>query len=98
MLQLYSLYYLASLSNYSGISVSSLTMIPRLSVESFMIYLFMKTPVAYVVLILLDLSAAFDSIDHRMLFDCLEQLAGLPGSVNVVYFLYFSTFSFCCCQ
>lgn len=45
-----------------------------------MIYLFIQIAVAYVVLILLDLPAVFASIDHRLLFDCLEQLAGLPAS------------------
>lgn len=47
-----------------------------------MIYLFIQIAVAYVVLILLDLPAVFASIDHRLLFDCLEQLVGLPGSVS----------------
>lgn len=63
-----------------------------------MIYLFIQIAVAYVVLILLDLPAVFASIDHRLLFDCLEQLVGLPGSVNGVYYGYFSVFSFCCCR
>lgn len=63
-----------------------------------MIYLVIQIAEAYVVLILLDLPAVFASIDHRLLFDCLEQLVRLPGSVNGVYYGYFSMFSFCCCQ
>ena len=34
-----------------------------------------------VVLVLLDLSAAFDTIDHGVLFSRLEKLFGLSGSV-----------------
>lgn len=51
-----------------------------------MIYLFMQTPPVYGVLILLDLSAEFDSIDHGTLFDCLEHPVSLQGPVNGVHF------------
>lgn len=77
---------------------SSISLTAWLSQEPVMIYLFIQIAVAYVVLILLDLPAVFASIDHRLLFDCLEQLVGLSGFVNGVCHGYFSAFSFCCCQ
>lgn len=49
-----------------------------------MIYLCIQIAVAYVALILLDLPAVFASIDHRLLFDCLEQLVGLRASLSKV--------------
>lgn len=77
---------------------SSISLTAWLSQEPVMIYLFIQISVAYVVFILLDLPAVFASIDHRLLFDCLEQLVGLSGFVNGVCHGYFSAFSFCCCQ
>lgn len=91
--------YLLTLSNCLGkLRFSSIGLTPWLSEQPVMIYLFIQIAVAYVVLILLDLPAVFASIDHRLLFDCVEQLVGLPGSVNGVYYRYFSAFSFCCCR
>lgn len=90
---------LLTLSNcFRKLRFSSISLTAWLSEEPVMIYLFIQIAVAYVVLILLDLPALFAAIDHRLLFDCLEQLAGLPGSVNGVCYGYFSAFSFCCCQ
>lgn len=91
--------YLLTLSNcFRKLRFSSISLTARLSEEPVMIYLFIQIAVAYVVLILLDLPAVFASIDHRLLFDCLEQLVGLSGSVSGVCYGYFPAFSFCCCQ
>lgn len=77
--------YVLTLSNcLTKLSISSIALTWRLLEEPVMIYLCIQIAVAYVALILLDLPAVFASIDHRLLFDCLEQLVGLRASLSKV--------------
>ena len=59
-------------------------------------YIFLATDFGHcVVLVLLDLTAAFDTVDHENLIACLEQWVGISGTTLEWFRSYLSHRTFC---
>lgn len=48
-----------------------------------------------VVLVLFDLTAAFDTVDHKILLSCFNQLVSIPGTALDLFKSYLVHRSFC---
>ena len=49
----------------------------------------------YVVLLLIDLSAAFDTVDHTILLNCLDTVFGIKGKALIAWFRSICKYTIC---